>query len=118
MADVTFNGTTIPFGRVQSRPHDYELKTWAFPGVDGSDFMSMGFRGRLFSVSGRSVTGIAAIAKSTIEGFVDGTAHTLVEADSTSHANCICTGFRITEQYTDQNGFCFIFELMVIQVEI
>ena len=64
MADVTYKGTTIPFGRVQGHLHDLDLKTWGFPGVDGLDVMAMGKRGRVFAVVGRSVNG--GISKATL----------------------------------------------------
>ena len=37
MADVQFNSVTIPFGKFTTVPHEYALKEWAFPGVDGLD---------------------------------------------------------------------------------
>ena len=117
MADTTFNGTTIPFAKTRIRSHDYSLKTWDFPGVDGLQFMAMGDRGRAWSVIGRSVNGGISIA--TLDGFVDGSSHTLVIGNGTSLSNCVCMGWRyLSEPYTDQDGYCFEFELAVLQVEI
>ncbi|MBD3347896.1 MAG: hypothetical protein GF400_01720 [Candidatus Eisenbacteria bacterium] len=117
MADTTFNGTTIPYGKTRIRTHDYDLKTWSFPGVDGLQFMPMGDRGRLWSVVGRSVNG--GITISTLNGFVDGSAHTLVTGNGTSLTNCVCLGWRyLADPYTDQSGYVFEFELMIMEVEI
>ena len=117
MATVQFNSTDIPFGKVMSQAHNFELKEWAFPGVDGLEFMSMGFRGRLFRVEGRSVPDIDPIAKSALEAFVDGTAHTLRSGDGETYDDCVCMGVSYLSHYTDQNGLCFEFALLIRQME-
>ncbi len=116
MPDVTFNAVTIPFGKVISRPHEYALKTWGFPGVDDLEFLPMGMRGRSFLVKGRSVNG--GITKATLEAFVDGAAHALVDGESTSFGDCICLGVSYLRQYTDQDGFAFEFRLSIFQVVV
>lgn len=115
MANVTYNSVTIPYGHVTVDPHDVEFKTWAFPQVDGTNFMALGFRGRPISVSGMSVAG--GISKATLNGFVDDDVHTLVDGASTSYPNCLCTGVSFGPNFRTQDGMCFRFDIALLQME-
>lgn len=111
---VTFGGTTIPYGKVPKHPEDYAYKTWGYPGIDGVDFMEMGFRGRRIDVRGMSVAG--TLSESTLTGFRDGSGHDLVQGGGTDE-NCYCLGWSKGRAWTDQNGYCFRFTLHLLQVE-
>lgn len=117
MADITFKGTTIPFGKHRLEPIEAPTKKWGYPGVDGTDYMWMGKRDRQIVIEGRhhEADGADPMTESTMQGWMDGTTGSLVTGTGTY--TVFLAGFQIMDVATDQDGITYRFLLFFEEPE-
>ena len=102
MATAKFKGVTLPFAHTRQGGWGYANKEIAYPGVDGVEFLNMGQRGRVATITGRltAVSG-GAVSKAQLIALHNNTTGYLTFSDGTSWTGTVITKQDFTGFYKD-----------------